>query len=298
MSVQDFYQNFSSENYLPGQILVVPPTEFYRLDGLTAEGSRMLIMVVKGTMHLTQNGKMLEVNSHSFVDISGTSSVTFSQFSHNLHAWCLSVTFEFASSSLKNLRPGPMPDLADLQNAHILKFSDDESFLICHQFTLLSQTLNNLNNVYRIELMESYFRCFCLELGNIQFNHVKQTEKPTVSCITRRDFITHNFIELACKHYATEHQIEFYANALCVSPKHLTRVIKEMTGKTPKAFISDEIVIHAMTMLEDESIPVGQIAEELNFSDQAAFCKFFKGQKNISPMEYRRRLNRENNGHD
>lgn len=295
MNVQNFYQNFSSEHYLPGQILVVPPAEFHRLNGLTVEGCRLLILVVNGTMHMTLNGKTSEVTSHSFVDIIETASVKFSKFSSNLHAWCLSVTFEFASSALKNLRPGPMPNLSDLNNANILKISADESFVISRQLTMLSDTLNNPQNFYRLELVEGYFKCFCLELGNIQFNHVKQTEEPEVACVTKRDFVTLNFIKLVCKHYATEHQIDFYANALCVSPKHLTRIVKEMTGKTPKAFISDEIIIHAMAMLEDERIPVGQIAEELSFSDQAAFCKFFKAQKKITPMEYRRRQKLQKN---
>ena len=43
-----------------------------------------------------------------------------------------------------------------------------------------------------------------------------------------------------------------------------------------------------MTLLEDDRISIGQIAERLHFSDQASFCKFFKKQKQISPMAYRR----------
>ncbi|MDM8307733.1 helix-turn-helix domain-containing protein [Phocaeicola barnesiae] len=44
-----------------------------------------------------------------------------------------------------------------------------------------------------------------------------------------------------------------------------------------------------MLMLEDERIPVGQIAEELHFSDQASFSKFFKKQMKMAPMLYRRK---------
>ena len=61
-----------------------------------------------------------------------------------------------------------------------------------------------------------------------------------------------------------------------------------MVGETPHAVICDEITHQAMALLEDDRIPIGQIAEQLHFSDQAAFCKFFKKQKQISPMAYRR----------
>ena len=106
--------------------------------------------------------------------------------------------------------------------------------------------------------------------------------------VSKRDFITLNFMTLVSKHFAEEHHIEFYANALCISTKHLTRVVREMVGKTPHAVICDEITHQAMALLEDDRIPIGQIAERLHFSDQAAFCKFFKKQKKISPMAYRR----------
>ena len=61
------------------------------------------------------------------------------------------------------------------------------------------------------------------------------------------------------------------------------------TGKTPHTIICDEILGHALHMLDDDSIPISRIAEELHFADQASFCKFFKAQKKKSPMEYRRR---------
>ena len=95
-------------------------------------------------------------------------------------------------------------------------------------------------------------------------------------------------MKLVSKHFAKEHHIEFYADSLCISIKHLTRVIKEMIGKTPHTVICDEITHQAMTLLEDDSISIGEIAETLHLSDQASFCKFFKKQKKISPMAYRR----------
>lgn len=54
-------------------------------------------------------------------------------------------------------------------------------------------------------------------------------------------------MKLVSKHFAKEHHIEFYADSLCISIKHLTRVIKEMIGKTPHTVICDEITHQAMT---------------------------------------------------
>ena len=149
-------------------------------------------------------------------------------------------------------------------------------------------TLENPKHYYRQELCETYFRSFSLELGNIMFTHEENMDGAP-SYISKRDFVTLNFMKLVSRHFMEEHNIDFYAKALCISNKHLTRVVKEMTGKTPHTVICNELIHQAMAMLEDDSAPVAQIAELLHFSDQAAFCKFFKKHKKVSPMAYRRR---------
>ena len=154
--------------------------------------------------------------------------------------------------------------------------------------TMLKNILSDTSHSYRKELSELYYKCFSLELGNIMFKQ-ESSASDTTSYICKRDLITLNFFKLVTKHYAEQHYIDFYADALCISPKHLNRIIKEITGKTPHAIICEEITIQAMVMLEDENLTIGQIVSDLNFSDQAAFCKFFKKQKNVSPMAYRRK---------
>ena len=120
------------------------------------------------------------------------------------------------------------------------------------------------------------------------FAQEKNVEQ-SASYISKQDLIILNFMKLVSTHFATEHQLDFYANALCISVKHLPRTVRKMTGKTPHTIICDEILGHALHMLDDDSIPISRIAEELHFADQASFCKFFKAQKKKSPMEYRRR---------
>lgn len=120
------------------------------------------------------------------------------------------------------------------------------------------------------------------------FAQEKNVEQPA-SYICKQDLIILNFMKLVSTHFAAEHRLDFYANALCISVKHLTRTVRKMTGKTPHTIICDEILGHALHMLDDDSIPISRIAEELHFADQASFCKFFKAQKKKSPMEYRRR---------
>lgn len=268
-------------------ILLISPEHLHKLEGLTIEGSRMFMMICTGNLKLTLNDRPYETGASSYFDIMETTTARINSMSHDLRGWCLFVSFEFASESLKNLRPGPLHYSLEHPLIRIWHFSEKEIIRLERQLYLLKETLASTSHYYYRELASVYFKSFSLELGNCMLSYQEfPTDIPPY--VSKRDFITLNFMTLVSKHFAEEHQIEFYANALCISTKHLTRVVREMVGKTPHAVICDEITHQAMTLLEDDRLPVGQIAEMLHFSDQGAFCKFFKKQKKISPMAYRR----------
>ena len=79
----------------------------------------------------------------------------------------------------------------------------------------------------------------------------------------------------------------FYAGILHVTPKYLSKTVKEITGKTCGEMIDEMVVIEAKALLNDTSLTIGQVADELHFSDQFFFSKYFKKQTGISPFGYR-----------
>lgn len=127
-----------------------------------------------------------------------------------------------------------------------------------------------------------------MEVGNIVLTHEKETDDFD-SHFRRKDTIALEFSKPVAQNYKSEHGLDFYARKLNLSVKHLTRTIKKILGKTPHILITDELLGEAKKQLENDNIPVACIAEALCFSDQATFCKFFKRQVGLSPMEYRRR---------
>ncbi len=247
----------------------------------------MFLLVSNGSIRLDRKRETYELKTHDFLDIMEMDTLRLHTFSSDLRAWCVSFTFEFVSESLKSLHPGPHRPLIDLPQIPVLHFSTQECKSLESQLSLLENSLFNTKHFYRQELIRLYFKSFSLELGNILFMREKDAVQ-TSSHIGKRDFITLDFIKLVSKYFATEHTVKFYADHLCISTKHLTRIIKSTTGKTPHVILYQQIIQHAKSMLEDDKITVGQIAEDLHFSDQAAFCKFFKKQMGISPTTYRK----------
>lgn len=95
------------------------------------------------------------------------------------------------------------------------------------------------------------------------------------------------FLTLAEKHASTQRKTSFYADKLCLTPKYLSRLVKEKTGRTAKEIILNYVSLQARSMLLGTDLQIQQISDALHFPSQSVFGKFFKRTTGLSPREYR-----------
>lgn len=107
------------------------------------------------------------------------------------------------------------------------------------------------------------------------------------AAVSHAESLFHRFISELIAHYREEHCIEFYARQLCISATYLSRVIRQVTGKTAGYFISGLLYAEACRLLALTDKTVQTIAAELHFCDQSSFGKFFRNKSGISPQQYR-----------
>ena len=99
--------------------------------------------------------------------------------------------------------------------------------------------------------------------------------------------ISDRFIRLVQAHFRTERFLDYYAARLEITPKHLSRLIRQQTGMRAVEWINRHIILEAQVMLRSSNLTVQQIAEQLNFSTQSSFGKYFKKATGISPKDFR-----------
>lgn len=99
--------------------------------------------------------------------------------------------------------------------------------------------------------------------------------------------ISDQFISLVQKNFKAERFLDFYANELSITPKHLSRTVKNQTGFTAVEWIEKYVILEAKVMLKSSNMTIQQIADELNFPSQSFFGKYFKKNIGVSPKEYR-----------
>lgn len=87
-------------------------------------------------------------------------------------------------------------------------------------------------------------------------------------------------------HYAEPVSIAALAAAHYVSPDHLTRSFKELTGYSPKQYLSENRLLHSRQMLLQTTLPVGTVAFRCGFTDTNNFIRTFKRRYGITPKQF------------
>lgn len=107
-----------------------------------------------------------------------------------------------------------------------------------------------------------------------------------VSHINRKLFL--QFLTLVKENFRKNRSVSFYSGVLLVSQQHLSRVIKQLSGKTPSEWINKFIIGESKLLLSDNNNSIKEVAFDLGFESISSFSNFFKKQTGISPSEYRK----------
>jgi AraC-like DNA-binding protein len=106
----------------------------------------------------------------------------------------------------------------------------------------------------------------------------------------RKDEIFEEFLELLRQNYKAERELTFYAEKMYLSPKYLSRAVKDASGKSASEWIDEYVVTESKALLYSTNQTIQQIADSLGFESQSLFGKYFKRVTGISPRSYRKQI--------
>lgn len=107
---------------------------------------------------------------------------------------------------------------------------------------------------------------------------------------SRKEEIMARFILSVSENFRICREVGFYAEKLCITPKHLSAICKEISGRTAGEWIENYVTMEAKVLLKTTDLSVQEISSSLNFANQSIFGKYFKRQTGFSPTEFRRRF--------
>jgi len=102
--------------------------------------------------------------------------------------------------------------------------------------------------------------------------------------------IVQRFLHAVELHLRDHWTIARYAAEAGVTPDRLNATVRRTTGRSPLALVHARLIHEADTLLDDSSLQIAEIAEELGFSDPAYFSRFYKRLTGYSPNRQRRQI--------
>lgn len=159
----------------------------------------------------------------------------------------------------------------------------NESVSMCPQLTtnivaLLSEELKNEADGFQLGIAQSYLRVILLEAER----QLTLSQPSTPSITVGRKF--YNAVEL---YFKTNRNTEYYVNLLAVNEKTLSKEVKALAGKTPKAYIDSRTILEAKRLLSYSNLSVKEVGYELGFNEPTNFNKYFRKHTRMTPAQFR-----------
>ena len=104
---------------------------------------------------------------------------------------------------------------------------------------------------------------------------------------SRERDIFNKFIYLVNRSHGIERQLDYYADKMFLSQRYLGSIIKKVSGVTAKEWIDRAAITEIKVLLKHSDKQITQIADQLHFSNDSFFSRFFKRLTWTTPKKYR-----------
>jgi AraC family transcriptional regulator, transcriptional activator of pobA len=152
------------------------------------------------------------------------------------------------------------------------------------RFNDLHRKFMDTQNICRREILMNLLRIYFLEL----YDKIRKVYAPTnKSKHNRKAELYEDFCNLVMRHFASNRDVSFYANALNISAKYLSVITLEHSTYGAKQWIDDYVILELKVRLRSTADSLQKISDTFNFPDLAFMSKYFKLRAGMSPSEYR-----------
>ena len=154
-------------------------------------------------------------------------------------------------------------------------------------FNRIKEKIADTNHTYCTQIIQSYFQITFYNIYHLIATRQNSSEKEVQNNNTA---IYERFIKTVEEHYRKEHSVKFYADVLCLTPKYLSSVIYEVSGKHASDWIHEYIMLEAKALLKSTNMNFKNISDILYFCTPSHFGRFFKRYAGFTPKEYKKNI--------
>jgi len=245
-----------------------------------------LILCTQGWMDLTVNHQLVHIDLDHFFAGGPNMILQRTNQSEDCKTSAIYFTKAFLLKNHVNIHQLDAFDFLSHTFQPCIPLSKKDAEPLIKLYDILKDKRTAYNDPYHLEIIRNLFFAYVYEAALLyqQKGHVMPEQ------YSREIDLGYKFRQLLAEYCTREHHLKFYADALFISEKYLIHTIRRSTGKTPGMLIDEAIIQEAKIRLKDRRRTMAMIAEELHFSDQASFSRFFKKHTGQTPSAFSRIL--------
>lgn len=238
--------------------------------------------VISGGMHVLVNMHDVELEANDVLTLMPGCVFQVSANSSDVQVFCIAASEDFFRSVYESL--GLKVALTQRYNRYTKRGGNQEA--LQNSLALYRQIKAELSRPsYPMQKHVIQRYCEIMALKDSEF-YMEETQ-DVLQSLSRKDEIFRQFLQLLERDFKRERSIQYYASQLCLSPKYLSAVVREVSGKHGSQWIDDYVVFEAKALLKQGTLSVKQVSDWLNFPSQSMFGRFFKKITGVSPKKYK-----------
>lgn len=247
----------------------------------------MLLYCVKGRLRMNVNLKEFEISDGMvFMNVPGNI-IRVNEFidtqKHDVRYVCLAMSRDFSQGLKLDVTKLFNEGVSMLRNPGV-KLGEVESALFANHIALLGDILKT-DIPYKKDAVLSVLSSLFYAMMGVWYG--SRDDENAEGQSTRSKVTFEKFMKLVSEYHTQYRNVGFYAEKLCLTPKYLSKVIKNATGRSAPEWIDSYVILEAKNLLKYSGKTIKEIVYKLNFPNQSVFYKFFKARTGMTPTEYR-----------
>lgn len=248
------------------------------------------VIVLDGTMEVTIDHFQYKCTAckNNFVSINPVNTIQYMNISSDFRGYILVLPKRFLESATHGEKPIPFSEVISARRYPVISVNERDMGILKDYFRIVADNAGAGDSPLEQEIFRNAVLLLHSTICRIKFGAVNNFWKEGRP--SRAATICNRFFELLMEHIKEEHEVNYYADALNITPHYLTRITKKYTGLSANRLITKELLTQTELLLHDVNYTLQQIADLLHFCDQSSFGKFFKKHTGMTPTAYRRNL--------
>ena len=244
-----------------------------------------IAICTQGKVQGTLNGQAIGLHKNQVAIIPQNVIITDPMFSPDLDLKAMFFTNRILQSFLRE-KMNVWNDVVYVRRMHVVTMEDSYLQFYTNFYEMLRLCFDkHVDHPFRTDVIQSLLRGGILGLCGALKQHMLNDDVPTNIHPNNNHF--QHFLDLLHSVEKKHRRVEWYAGELCISPKHLSAICKNYSGKTANEWITEHVLEDIRYYLKQTDYSIKQICDIIGFPNASFFGKYVKEHFGRTPNQIR-----------